>query len=615
MKKILILVILSLSYIFLNAQNAERKKEMERIKNSGEYYYGESLLCNTDEKAKNGAMMKLYDNIAENAHMSLLDIAFDNREVYINKIFLSLGVNDIRKILPLVSNMRDDEYSYFAYIHKNDFDSICDARVAEMQFYADKAYEKEMDENMVDALRSYYWAMMLCVAHPQNALLNLNVEDRLEPAFVYLREHVSEVLESFDFAVAKDNAGEYNDEGISVILNVRAFGSDVSGLRIEYYNGVDDYNEEMVKNGKASLQLASKDIEEIDIKIKYDFLHDLIAYPEIAKVINNVDRIILKDNVTRTISLKKYIPYINKADEQKLGKSMNDVVKLNDNERCLYDMMQKIEAAFRTKDYLSVKKYFTDEAYSMLDTIINNGKVSVVGNQEYEFITLGNTTICRDIDMKFEYKNHASFIHEMVFRFDNDKKLITSIAFRLTTDAENDIMNKGDWPKDCRYALLSFMEDYQSAYDLKRYDYLESIFSDDALIIVGHVVKRIEEDQLKDKVEINRPKEEVELLRMNKSQYFDRLSKVFHTQEYININFRETDFVRQMSSFSENGSNGEDIYGVRLLQEYNSTTYGDKGYLFLMVDLRDQKRPVIHVRAWQPDKTDINQLVGLRDLE
>ena len=163
-------------------------------------------------------------------------------------------------------------------------------------------------------------------------------------------------------------------------------------------------------------------------------------------------------------------------------------------------------------------------------------------------------------------------------------------------------------------ALVNFLEDYQTAYALKRYDYLESIFSDDALFIVGHVLQK-NENELKDIKQFKLPAEEVELLRMDKNTYFERLSKVFQSQEYINIRFTETDFRRQLVSDNEENNGGEDIFGVRLLQEYHSTTYGDVGYLFLMVDLRDTKRPVIHVRAWQPDKVDLSKLVTLKDLE
>jgi hypothetical protein len=188
------------------------------------------------------------------------------------------------------------------------------------------------------------------------------------------------------------------------------------------------------------------------------------------------------------------------------------------------------------------------------------------------------------------------------------------LAFRLSSIAENDIATKNKWNTDCKLALINFLEDYQTAYALKRYDYLESIFSDDALFIVGHVLQK-NNDELKDIKQFKLPEEEVELLRMDKNAYFERLSRVFKSQEYINIRFTETDFKRQMVSSDEENSEGEDIFGVRLLQEYHSTTYGDIGYLFLMVDLRDTKRPVIHVRAWQPDKVDLGKLVNLKDLE
>ena len=49
---------------------------------------------------------------------------------------------------------------------------------------------------------------------------------------------------------------------------------------------------------------------------------------------------------------------------------------------------------------------------------------------------------------------------------------------------------------------------------------------------------------------------------------------------------------------------GSRMYGIQLSQEYYSSNYSDKGYLFLMVDLTDHTQPVIHVRTWQtePDK-------------
>ena len=92
---------------------------------------------------------------------------------------------------------------------------------------------------------------------------------------------------------------------------------------------------------------------------------------------------------------------------------------------------------------------------------------------------------------------------------------------------------------------------------------------------------------------------------LSKAQYMDRLRRHFNTQEYINLNFTETDF--------ERASNGMEFYGIRVRQEYFSNTYGDVGYLFLLVDLRYDE-PIIHVRAWQNDKLPVEALFGMTDL-
>ena len=594
----------------INAQDTD----INNIKKSKQHYWGESPVYDTYEKAKNKAMEMMCDNIIETIAASPVEMGGVSKEAHLEKIMLTLEnkISYKRKIVNVVRDTKDDKYSCLAYISKDDFEAICNERTSEIQRYFDMGNDKEEDEMMVDALRSYYWGMMLCVAHPYGNKIMINVDNEDVPAYEYLYERVVEVLDTFTFAVAKNNPGEFNEEGITVMLNVRSNGNDVSHLRFKYYNGVDDYVTTTATNGKAAVQLANHDVKDFDIKIEYDFSHEKIAHPEIAIILNNIDNVVIKDNVKRYLNIEPYTKYF--SGDKKVEESSNNNVKLNSDEKYYLGLMLEIEKAFRAKNYVSVKKYFTDESFAMLDTLVRNGNISVVGNQQYEFITYGNTTICRDIDMKFEFRNHASFLREVVFRFDNESRLITSMAFRLSSEAENDIATKNKWENNCKLALINFLEDYQTAYALKRYDYLESVFSDDALIIVGHVLKR-NNNELKDVKQFNLPAQEVELLRMDKNAYFDRLSRVFMSQEYINIRFTETDFKRQLFSTDEANTNGEDIFGVRLLQEYHSATYGDVGYLFLMVDLRDVQRPVIHVRAWQPDKVDINKLVNLRDLE
>ena len=263
----------------------------------------------------------------------------------------------------------------------------------------------------------------------------------------------------------------------------------------------------------------------------------------------------------------------------------------------LTDIMIDIEEAIQSKNYNAVKPYFTENGLDCFDKLIRYGNASIIeAPSRYDFIEFGNIIICRSITMQFKFKNNKQFVENVTFRFNTDD-LIESLAFTLTDIAQHDIMDNEDWSRDSKITLLTFMEDYQTAYALGRIDYIEQIFSDNALIISGYkVITKEDGDGI-------RYKNHVHLDTLSKTQYISKLRRHFNAKEYINLNFTETDFT-QASSL-------KDIFGIRLRQEYYSSNYSDEGYLFLLVDLREST-PVIHVRAWQEDKLPLKNLISLR---
>ncbi len=82
--------------------------------------------------------------------------------------------------------------------------------------------------------------------------------------------------------------------------------------------------------------------------------------------------------------------------------------------------------------------------------------------------------------------------------------------------------------------------------------------------------------------------------RHTKDTYLKHLKNSFASKEFINIRFASNE-VRKL------GKGGE-LYAIQISQEYYSSNYGDKGYLFLMVDINDPEKPIIKVRTWQPEK-------------
>ena len=303
MRKIFVLFLMFVS-VSVKAQ------DKDQIKKSNDYYWGQSQVYDTYEKAKNSAVNLMLKNIAEKTSFSPVELQVSDPEEYMMKILqtFEVKISYKRKMINVVRDTKNDEYSCMAYISKADFKSICDERVDEIQRYVNNGKQKEDDHLMVDALRSYYWGMMLCVAHPQGKNVKIEIDDETVLAYEYLQGKVSEVLDSFTFSVSKNNPGEFNEEGISVILNVRADDNDVSGLQFRYYNG-DDYIRTMANNGKAEVQLRDKGMRDFDIKIEYDFSHEMIAHPEIHNVVNVMDKIILKENTKREINITPYVQY------------------------------------------------------------------------------------------------------------------------------------------------------------------------------------------------------------------------------------------------------------------------------------------------------------------
>ncbi|HQL69981.1 MAG TPA: hypothetical protein PLA77_04065, partial [Bacteroidales bacterium] len=151
-----------------------------------------------------------------------------------------------------------------------------------------------------------------------------------------------------------------------------------------------------------------------------------------------------------------------------------------------------------------------------------------------------------------------------------------------------------------RLSLIDFMEHYKTAFALKRLDYVKSIFSDDALIITGWVTK------VKPSAEY--PYQNNQIVKYNrytKEEYLKKLEMSFGSNEFINLKFND-------NNIRKSGKGGE-VYGIQIQQDYFSSSYGDSGYLFLLIDLNDSAQPVIHVRTWQPEKNPDGSIYGVEN--
>ena len=187
---------------------------------------------------------------------------------------------------------------------------------------------------------------------------------------------------------------------------------------------------------------------------------------------------------------------------------------------------------------------------------------------------------------------------EGVFTLDKDGMIID---FHLALDADLyiKVMASATEVDDFirRQLILEYVERFRNAYCLKDMTFLEQIFSDDALIITGKVVKQVKSDI--NRTSLNNQK--IEYSKQNKKQYLTNLARVFQNNKRINVIFDEIKVVKHPAK--------ADFYGVTLKQGWQADRYSDVGYVFLLWDFTNPDAPQIHVRTWQPDKFDNGQPV------
>lgn len=191
---------------------------------------------------------------------------------------------------------------------------------------------------------------------------------------------------------------------------------------------------------------------------------------------------------------------------------------------------------------------------------------------------------------------------EAVVTFDSKGNMKT---FNLTIGRQlyMDVLKQGLDITDRAYRelILDWTEQFRTAYNEKNINFLDAVFSEDALIITGKTMERKTVEGIR--------YTETEYGTKTKAEYLSALKKVFEKNKFIKVQFDDIKILRHPNP------DYNKMYGVTLHQKYTSTTYSDDGHLFLLWDFTDENRPKIHVRVWQEkDFDDIMMAFDFDDL-
>jgi hypothetical protein len=488
------------------------------------------------------------------------------------------------------------------YIKKTELSRLFDNRKRKAIDMVSTALRAEEAGKADDALRNYYWALALVrsLQYPEEAMFTSD-DGQNHMLTTWIPEQMNRVFDDLKVSVVRR-------KGDDVDLSFAYRGKPVSSLDYTYFDGRDWSAINSAKDGVGVLELA-KGNQSTKYQLKYEYEYQGEAH--IDKEVETVLKVLTSRALRKSYTTVDAGEVTGEAFKSNASFSQTDASILKPptevSQPDLYiKAMDAAIVAIRQRQAIGAKPYFTAEGMEIFEKLIfSYGTPRIIGTPNPVFYkTDGGDVTARGVKASFTFRSgvRKSFVEDLVFTFDRQKK-ICNVAFGLGKTAEDDILNKGVWSETARKVLMNFLENYKTAYALKRLDYINTIFDDDAVIIVANVAKRATMPDTR----VLQSNKIIKYNRYSKDQYLKNLNRCFSANEFINIRFANNDVVKL-------GKGGE-TYGIQIAQDYYSSSYGDKGYLFLEVDINNPQQPIIKVRTWQPEKDPNFGLYGPGDFK
>lgn len=574
---------------------------VEEVKSSGEYLWGEgngSTINKADREALSALVSQLSVavEVGFEQHSEETDDEFKERVQSMVKTYSSAKLNNTQRLV--ISEEPDAKVIRF--ISKREVAKQYENRLRKIFQYVKDAENAEENNQISDALRFYYWGLCLLKSYPHSDTVTYAGGDLL---MAYISKRINAVFGGLSASVINVDKGERKQ---TVELFITYKDKPVQNYDYTYFDGNNYSNIVSAKDGRGIIELSAiSSLENIRLRSEYVFEGEAMLDDDLKQIFEAMDDVIPfhKNNIVvennKKNEAKTTLAQQNKqhvANEQKVFNKVSDTMYY-------LNTIQAVETAIKKGTFQIVRDYFTEEGFSMFNALMNYGNAKILTNKGYSFYTIKESVVCRSMPIRFSFKGNKTFIESIVYEFDKDMK-IKSLSFQLEQDAIADISEKSEWGYEAKQIIIRFLENYKTAYALERLDYLTQIFSDDALIIVGSVVKK---PTALDKQIVLINDKQVKYNRYTKAEYMKNLERCFARNEFVNIRFTENEVMKVSPT--------KEIYGIQIKQDYFSSTYGDTGYLFLAVDLTNADSPIIHVRTWQPERDENGNIFGIYDFK
>ncbi len=450
-----------------------------------------------------------------------------------------------------------------------------------------------------DQLRYYSWANILMSGYTKG-----DIQIDGHHAGPMLQSKVREILNNIKVSIIAIEEDKQNKNyPYKVMLDFIYNDSPLPSITYSYFDGSGTVSDEMVKDGRAMIQM-KKLPESFNINIDY-IMEDLARQAEPAVVVlaprTAPFKEATKEVFTKGFRAKSEVDTnsdkVNSVVAKQLKKQAADyaaVTEVKEDAQAPYrKIMSDIVASFSSISAVNIRPHFTDSAWSEYQKIVAEGNPTLARTPSWTFAELDSLVICREMPIKLNFKGNKKFVEDVVFRVNKKTKKIESLAYKLSQNTEKHIMAK-EWNERDRLTLITFLEDYRTAYCLRDIEYINKVFSNDAYIIVGKVLQQSKK-KYNDNTELINQDGKVVYTQYSKEEYLVNLKKSFMSKEFVNIRFEECNVGKGYNA-------KEGIYAVQVRQLYYSNNYSDDGILTLAIDMRNDVNPLVRVRVWQQER-------------
>lgn len=558
---------------------------VDGIKRNSSYLYGEGGGV-TLQAAKEAALADLIQKISVTVHSD-----FTSKERELNQdgnvtsdaeyqsIIRSYSTATLTNVKTIVLKPEPDA-SVFLYIAKSEIDRIFESRVAKAKEFVGNADEALKNGQIDDALRYYYWSYCLVksLRYPNEAKIFVDGQER--SLLAWLPTRIDDVMGKVKVQSRRTADNTYE-------ITATYDGRLVRSMDYTYFDGVDNSPVYSILDGKGLVELRpGMAMDAVQLKLEYEFRGLSRNDSEVEAVVGAMKPAVYRRAYHRVALDGAASPAESTSTD--VNGSMQSPLALTDMGTLGTAVMKPVMQALRSGSIEQCRQKFTADGWEEFSKLMGYGKVTLMDDIHLDYFADGDCVVCRGLPVSCRFNRGRVFNEKLSFYIDSNSKQITHVAMGLGREAMNDVvLGHLDWSEKSRTRIVGFLEDYRTAYATKNLEYLDKVFDDNAVIVLG---KRLQvAPQLNKEGYMNNHR--VQFTQLTKREFLRNLRRQFQSKDYINLHFSQNRIYQLQK--------GVERYGIEIKQDYYSSNYGDTGYLTLIFDLTNPDQPVIHVRTWQ----------------